>query len=104
MYLLIPGRHQLLTTFQFEYIHRILQEGLYHQKDVNGHELQLDVGIDAILFAVTSANHSNTRRNPLPFYLRAISIEAFGNELDVPTYIYGIDDVGALPNFASYTL
>jgi SAM-dependent methyltransferase len=104
LYLLIPGRHQLLTTFQFEYLASILKNGLGSLRDVNGHGLEVDAGIDAIIFAVTSANHSNTRRNPLPFYLRAISIEAFGNELGIPTYIYGIDDVGSLPNFASYTL
>jgi SAM-dependent methyltransferase len=104
MYLLIPGRHQLLTSFQFQYLQTILTNGLSDQVDVNGDRLKTNDKIDAIIFAVTSANHSNTRRNPLPFYLRAISIEAFGNELDVPTYIYGIDDVGSLANFASYTL
>jgi SAM-dependent methyltransferase len=104
MYLLIPGRHQLLTDFQFRYLQDIIRQGLGSQKDVNGRELRSDEPIEAVIFPVTSANHSNTRRNPLPFYLRAISIEAFGNELDVPVYIYGIDDVGSLPNFASYTL
>jgi SAM-dependent methyltransferase len=104
MYLLIPGRHQLLTAFQFSYLQQILEEGLYGQKDVNGVKLNTAEKVEAIIFAVTSANHSNTRRNPLPFYLRAISIEAFGNELNVPAYIYGIDDVGSLQNFAAYTL
>src|SRR5262245_10156023 len=104
MFLLIPGRHQLLTSFQFQYLQTILQEGLSHQKDVDGKKITTQEKVDAIIFAVTSSNHSNTRRNPLPFYLRAISIEAFANDLKVPTYIYGIDDVGYLPNFASYTL
>jgi len=104
MYLLIPGRHQLLTEFQFHYIRKIIVGGLSQQEDVYGHATGIHEQIDAVIFAVTSSNHSNTRRNPLPFYLRAISIEAFGNKLDVPTYIYGIDDVGSLHNFASYTL
>ncbi len=104
MYLLIPGRHQLLTSFQFDYLQNILKKDLYYQKDVNDKELNLNGSVNAIIFAVTSANHSNTRRNPLPFYLRAISVEGFGNDLNVPTYIFGIDDVGTLPNFASYTL
>jgi hypothetical protein len=104
MYLLIPGRHQLLTAFQSDYLQTILREGLCQQKDVNGNLITADEKIDAIIFAVTSANHSNTRRNPLPFYLRAITIEAFSNHLDVPLYIYGVDDVGSLSNFASYTL
>jgi hypothetical protein len=104
MYLLIPGRHQLLTQFQFEYIHRLVQNGLENEKDVFGKPTGITQKIEAVLFAVTSANHSNTRRNPLPFYLRAIAIEAFGNALPVPTYIYGVDDVGQVPNFAEYTL
>lgn len=104
MYLLIPGRHQLLTAFQFHYLKKIIEEGLSGQKDVHGRATEINEQVNAVIFAVTSSNHSNTRRNPLPFYLRAISIEAFGNELGIPTYIYGIDDVGSLPNFASYTL
>jgi len=104
MYLLIPGRHQLLTQFQFQYIQGLIKNGLKNEKDVFGKPVGGNSKIEAVLFAVTSANHSNTRRNPLPFYLRAITIEAFGNELSVPTYMYGIDDVGYVPNFAEYTL
>ncbi|MEI9919533.1 MAG: transferase [Bacteroidota bacterium] len=88
MILLIPGRHHLLTTFQSQYLSQIIKQ----EK------------IDAIIFAVTSANHSNTRRNPLPFYLRALQIEEFGRSLNVPCYIYGIDDVNNVKNFSSYTL
>lgn len=104
MYLVIPGRHQLITQFQFEYLSSLVKNGLYHSKDIDGNELQIHEPIEAIIFPVTSANHSNTRRNPLPFYLRAITIEAMAAELSVPVYIYGIDDVGSLSNFASYTL
>ncbi len=104
MYLLIPGRHQLLTQFQFQYIQRLLQNGLENEQDVFGNPIGISRKIEAVLFAVTSANHSNTRRNPLPFYLRAIAIEDFGNSFTIPTYIYGIDDVGQVPNFAKYTV
>jgi SAM-dependent methyltransferase len=104
MYLLIPGRHQLLTHFQFRYLQRLIEQGLQREKDVFGNTIGITEKIEAILFAVTSSNHSNTRRNPLPFYLRAITIEAFASDLPVPTYIYGIDDVGQVPNFADYTL
>jgi len=104
MYLLIPGRHQLLTQFQFNYLQRLIENGLKNEKDAFGKPIGINSTIEAVLFAVTSANHSNTRRNPLPFYLRAITIEAFGNGLQAPVYIYGIDDVGHVPNFADYTL
>ena len=103
MYLLFPGRHQLLTNFQFQYLHDLV----YSSKsccDINGKPLSDRLQIDAIIFAVTSANHSNTRRNPLAFYLRALAIQEFARELPVPSYIYGVDDVGDLHNFADYTL
>lgn len=104
MYLLMPGRHQLITQFQFDYLLSLINNGLLKAKDIYNNEISVNEPIEAIIFPVTSANHSNTRRNPLPFYLRAISIEAMANELGIPVFIYGIDDVGNLPNFASYTL
>lgn len=104
MYLLFPGRHQLLTDFQFKYLYRIIQAGLKNERDAYGNVLGITEGIEGIIFAVTSANHSNTRRNPLPFYLRAIALEAFSRDLQIPSYIYGIDDVGNLGDFASYTI
>ncbi|HEY9047844.1 MAG TPA: transferase, partial [Ohtaekwangia sp.] len=104
MILLFPGRHQLLTNFQFQYIADLLQKSLSSVRDIQGNVLQQDGKIEAIVFAVTSANHSNTRRNPLPFYLRSLAIQEFADELPVPVYIYGIDDVGNLNNFASYTI
>lgn len=88
MFLLIPGRHHLLTNFQQQYLTGICRS----------------TKVEAIIFAVTSANHSNTRRNPLPFYLRALQIEEFGRLLGVSCYIYGIDDVGNVKNFSSYTI
>lgn len=103
MYLLFPGRHQLLTNFQFDYLSGLLSNGLHTAFDIHGKALPAG-DIDAIVFAVTSANHSNTRRNPLPFYLRALAIREFTASLGVPVYIYGIDDVGNLSNFATYTL
>jgi hypothetical protein len=104
MYLLFPGRHQLLTTFQFNYLHTLVYNGLSELSDINGDRFPTNDKIEALIFAVTSANHSNTRRNPLAFYLRALAIQEFARELQVPSYIYGVDDVGNLPNFASYTL
>lgn len=103
MYLLFPGRHQLLTNFQFQYVSGLLSNGLHTARDIQGKAMPAG-DIDAIVFAVTSANHSNTRRNPLPFYLRALAIREFTASLGVPVYIYGIDDVGSLSNFATYTL
>ena len=104
MYLLFPGRHQILTNFQFEYLHSIIYRKINGYTDLQAKPLAIKEKVTAIIFAVTSANHSNTRRNPLPFYLRALAIQEFARELNVPAFIYGVDDVGNLSNFASYTL
>ncbi len=102
MYLLIPGRHHIITQFQFDYLKKLCTETKF--TDVNGAAINTAQPPEAIIFAITSANHSNTRRNPLPFYLRAIAIEAMSKELPVPVYIFGINDAGTIPNFANYTI
>lgn len=104
MYLLIPGRHHLLTSFQAGYLNELLAASPKDRLDVNGNPLQNGSQIEGIIFAVTSANHSGTKRNPVPFHLRAITIQEFSTSLATPVYIYGIDDVGHLDDFAGYTL
>ena len=103
MYLLIPGRHHLLTRFQLDYIRSILQQesGI---TAIDGKQLLLTSPVEALIFPVTSSNHTHTRRNPLPFYLRALAIESSFKEMKIPVYIYGIDDIGNQPDFAAYTL
>ncbi|GAA5032256.1 hypothetical protein GCM10011506_24210 [Marivirga lumbricoides] len=91
MYLLFPGRHHLLTQFQYDYLLSLIEK--YGEDTIEG-----------IIFAVTSANHSGTKRNPVPFYLRAMMIQDFCENIPVKTYVFGIDDVGNLEDFASYTL
>ncbi len=103
MIILFPGRHHLLTDFQFKYLFQLIQSGLSGLKDLNHQPYKSD-NIDAIVFAVTSSNHSNTRRNPVPFYQRVIALTDFSSQLPVPCYIYGIDDVGAIDDFAEYTV
>ncbi|MBL7834586.1 MAG: transferase [Cyclobacteriaceae bacterium] len=104
MYILFPGRHHLLTQFQFDYLNSIISKPLADTRDLNGAPAHLTEKIDAVVFAVTSSNHSNTRRNPLPFYIRALALEEFGKQLSVPGFIYGIDDIGNVKEFASYTI
>jgi SAM-dependent methyltransferase len=104
MYLLVPGRHHCLTDFQFKYLSRLAANGLEGEPDANGNALTETKRVSAVVWAVTSANHSNTRRNPTPFYLRAMALLDFSQELMVPAYVFGIDDVGKLNSFAEYTL
>ena len=104
MYILFPGRHHLLTQFQFEYLKDVVRKPLNQTLDIHGNVIASTEKIEAIIFAVTSANHSNTRRNPLPFYIRALMLEEFGKQLSVPCFIYGIDDVGNVKEFSEYTI
>jgi hypothetical protein len=104
MNILLPGRHHLLTDFQFKYLYRLIQQGLEEEMDVDGRALGITQKVERVIFAVTSANHANTRRNPVPFHLRAMAILDFGQELEVPCFVFPIDDVGDMPDFAAYTL
>ena len=104
MVILIPGRHHCLTDFQFKYLARLVVNGLLSEPDKYRNPIQISEKVTSIIFAATSANHSNTRRNPVPFHLRAMAILDFCQELMVPSFVFGIDDVGTLPDFASYTL
>lgn len=104
MYILFPGRHHLLTQFQFDYLHAVIGKPLDQTLDIHGKPIPAGEKIDAVIFAVTSSNHSNTRRNPLPFYIRALALEEFGKQLSVPCFIYGIDDIGTVKEFSEYTI
>jgi len=103
MYILFPGRHHLVTRFQHEYLRAVISQEPAVWADVNGKPVS-PVAITGIIFAVTSSNHSNTRRNPVPFYLRALLLQEFARDLGVPVFIYGIDDLGTVPDFADYTV
>ena len=113
--LLFPGRHHLLTNFQKSEIDRITTGNLSDMLDVNGNILDLealvddgaiDANVGRVVWAVTSANHSNTRRNPLPAYRRVSAIEVFSASLasDVESHTYLIDDLKETGKFAEYVL
>jgi hypothetical protein len=104
MHLLFPGRHHLLTDFQLDCLTWATHGDPAELRDVNGAPLELKSRIESVIWAVTSANHSNTRRNPLPAHRREAAIEEFSRELDVPSFVYLIDDVGHTPRFAQYVL
>ncbi|HEX6986301.1 MAG TPA: class I SAM-dependent methyltransferase, partial [Planctomycetaceae bacterium] len=102
--LLLPGRHHLLTNFQLAYLTRVLEGDPATLADVDGRPLDGLGRVDAVVWAVTSANHANTRRNPLPAHRREAAIEAFAAGLDAASFVYLIDDVGVMPRFAEYVL
>ncbi len=103
-HLLFPGRHHLLTNFQLEYLTLATSADARQLRDVNGEPLGLNEPIESVIWAVTSANHENTRRNPLPAHRREAAIEELADLLDVDSFVYLIDDVGSSSRFAEYVL
>ena len=82
-YVLFPGRHHLLTRFQAE-----------HLTKLGG----------TVVWAVTSANHENTRRNPVPYHRREAAIERFSVQAGLRSVVVPVFDTTPTPHFASVTL
>lgn len=103
MYLLIPGRHHILTRFQAQYLFRLVHSELKHDTDIHGIPLRSEP-IEGIIFAVTSANHQKTRRNPFSYTHRALAIHSLNRELSVPVYCFPINDTGFRGDFAAHII
>ncbi|HEX6870172.1 MAG TPA: class I SAM-dependent methyltransferase [Micromonosporaceae bacterium] len=85
-YVLFPGRHHLLTRYQAEYLHTIAGEQT------------------TVIFAVTSANHTNTRRNPVPYDRREAAIERFSVLEDLRCLVVPVFDTKVTDRFAEVIL
>ena len=92
MYLLLPGRHHVLTNFTFQYLFQIIHT--QHQSQA----------LEGVIFAVTSANHSGTRRNPLSYAHRAMMIQDFARDLGTAVYVFPVEDAGERADFSTYTV
>ncbi|MEV6411740.1 class I SAM-dependent methyltransferase [Kribbella sp. NPDC051718] len=82
-YLLFPGRHHVLTRYQAEFLRRY----------------------DAtIVWAVTSANHHTTKRNPVPFDRREAAIERLSVAVGIRSLVIGVVDTPPTDDFADVTI
>ncbi|OHV04972.1 methyltransferase [Mycobacterium talmoniae] len=99
-YVLFPGRHHLLTRFQARYLADLLGGWL---TDATGAPLTFTDDA-VVVWAVTSANHQNTRRNPVPANRREAAIEAFSQREGLRSLVVPITDVPATDRFAEITL
>ncbi|MDP3026903.1 MAG: methyltransferase domain-containing protein [Nanoarchaeota archaeon] len=90
--ILLPGRNHMLTKFQHQYLRNLINDGINGKK------------VERIIFAVTSSNHDNTRRNPVPLYLRTMAIMKFVSDLPCEIKIYPIPDIAQSKKFAKYAL
>lgn len=88
-YLLLPGRHQAVTRFQIDHIKEILERN------------EVDRSAQ-VVWAITSANHAGTQRNPLSGSRRIGIIEAVSIAEDIPSQVYRITNMTEKPNFAHY--
>jgi hypothetical protein len=79
-------------------------EGLWGAVDINGKALETHAGIKCLIFAITSSNHHQTRRNPLPLYQRAMMIQDFSSDFPFPSNVIPIEDIGKSNQFVEYTL
>jgi len=84
MYLLFPGRHHVLTRFQAEFL--------------RGHADR------TVVWAVTSANHRTTKRNPVAFDRREAAIERFSVAEGLRSLVVGVVDTPPTDEFAEVTV
>lgn len=84
-YVLFPGRHHVLTRFQADYLSRLAAE-------------------DTIVWAVTSANHENTKRNPVPYHRREAAIERFSVLVGLRSLVVPVFDTAPTNRFAEVTI
>ncbi|BCJ56255.1 hypothetical protein Asp14428_77300 [Actinoplanes sp. NBRC 14428] len=83
-FVLFPGRHHVLTRFQADYLSRF--------------------GGATIVWAVTSANHENTKRNPVPYHRREAAIERFSALEGLRSLVVPVFDTAPTDRFAEVTL
>jgi SAM-dependent methyltransferase len=99
-FVLFPGRHHLLTRFQAGYLADLL--GGWAVDPAGG---RIDVAANpTVVWAVTSANHQNTRRNPIPANRREAAIELFSFREGIASLVAPVFDVAATERFADVTL
>lgn len=99
-HVVVPGRHHLLTRFQADYLRRLLAGEVADETGA-----PIAVADDAVvIWAVTSANHAMTRRNPFPAHRREAAIEILAHVERIPSLVVPVVDVAPTPRFAEITL
>lgn len=85
-YLLFPGRHHLVTAFQVTHLRGLLERHPDAQ----------------VVWAITSADHGGTQRNPIPGTRRLGLIEAVAAAEQLPSLTFLIGNRLPKPDFAHY--
>jgi hypothetical protein len=99
-HVLIPGRHHALTRFQAQYLHQLVNGVV---SDTDGVPIRF-ASAPTLVWAITSANHQNTRRNPVPANRREVAIELFSLEEGFRSLVVPVFDTRPTDRFAEITL
>lgn len=84
-FVLFPGRHHVLTRFQAAYLRGIVSGA-------------------TVVWAVTSANHQTTKRNPVGFDRREAAIERFSVAEGIRSLVIPVNDTMPTDEFAEVTV
>jgi hypothetical protein len=108
IYLLFPGRHLVNTTFQADYLRRVLSQPPASLPGFLPGKFALEEPTGEILFSITSANQENSRFNPIPFHIRAVGVDRFARLVQSKSgfryRVFGIPHYGHTKNFAEFTI
>ena len=91
-FVLFPGRHHLLTRFQADYLRQLTASAAPGGQS------------STVVWAVTSANHANTRRNPVPYHRREAAIERFSLLAGLRSMVVPVFDTAPTDRFAEVTI
>jgi SAM-dependent methyltransferase len=107
-FLLFPGRHLVNTTFQEQYLKRVMTEPPTSLQGFIAGSSNIAKPPTEIIFAITSSNQENSRFNPIPFHIRAVGVDRFARQLQKHASfryrVLGIPHYGHTHNFAAFTL
>lgn len=90
-FLLFPGRHHVLTTFQADRLRALTSPG----GACSG---------ATVVWPVTSANHHTTKRNPVPYDRREAAIERMSVAEGLRSLVVAVHDVPPTDSFAAATV
>lgn len=97
-YVLLPGRHHCVTRFQASYLRALLESG------TDGGETFPMAADATVVWAITSASHAHTRRNPVSGARRQGLVERVSAVEGLPSLVVTVPDVAAHPRFAELVL
>ncbi len=94
---LLPGRHHIVTRYQVAYLQELLAGRV---EDGSGRRVRLSRDAQ-VVWAITSANHRGTRRNPVPAHRREAVVERVGALTGLPFAVVPVVDTSPTARFAT---